>query len=204
MELVLASNNNGKLREFATLIEQHDLDVVVRPQSEFGVTDAIEDGVTFIENSLIKARHASSSTGLAAIADDSGLVVPALGGAPGILSARYAGEHGDHAKNIALLLSNMRHLEGDDRRAQFVCVLTLIEHQNDPLPLIAIGTWDGIIHHQMEGMNGFGYDPIFIPQGMTITAAELPNEQKIYSSHRARALVQLFDQMKQKYDPQPI
>lgn len=199
MELVLASNNNGKLREFAALVERHDLDVRVRPQSEFGVTDAIEDGITFIENSLIKARHASKTTGLASIADDSGLVVPALGGAPGILSARYAGEHGNHAKNIEQLLSNMSHLDGTARRAQFVCVLTLIEHHADPLPLIAIGTWDGMIHHQTQGTNGFGYDPIFIPEGMMITAAELSNEQKIHSSHRALALANLFGQMKQKY-----
>lgn len=193
MPFVLASNNAGKLSEFSELFDNMGLTVV--PQRDYDVTDADETGLSFIENALIKARHASDSTGLPAIADDSGLVVPALGGAPGIYSARYSG-NGDSANNTKLL-DEMKHFEGDDRRAFYVAVIAVVKSASDPMPTIAEGRWHGSIGLLPKGEGGFGYDPLFIPDGASITAAEMAREDKQRVSHRATALKALEPLLKQ-------
>ncbi|MBE2210967.1 MAG: RdgB/HAM1 family non-canonical purine NTP pyrophosphatase [Xanthomonadaceae bacterium] len=187
--LVLASGNTGKLAEFNTLLA--DAGFEVRPQSEFGVEDAEETGLTFIENAILKARHASQATGLPALADDSGLVVDALGGAPGLYSARYAGEHGNHAANIDKLLNELSDVPDERRTARFVCVLALLRHAEDPQPLVAQGTWEGRILHARQGEGGFGYDPVFFSPADGMSAAELPAEVKNLVSHRGRAMAML-------------
>ena len=187
--LVLASGNTGKLAEFNTLLA--DAGFEVRPQSEFGVEDAEETGLTFIENAILKARHASQATGLPALADDSGLVVDALGGAPGLYSARYAGEHGNHAANIDKLLNELSDVTDERRTARFVCVLALLRHAEDPQPLVAQGTWEGRILHARQGEGGFGYDPVFFSPADGMSAAELPAEVKNLVSHRGRAMAML-------------
>ena len=187
--LVLASGNAGKLAEFNALLADVGFDV--RPQSEFGVEDAEETGLTFIENAILKARHASQATGLPALADDSGLVVDALGGAPGLYSARYAGEHGNHAANIDKLLHELLDVPDERRSARFVCVLALLRHPDDPQPLIAQGLWEGRILHARQGDGGFGYDPVFFSPTEHMSAAELPAEVKNLVSHRGRALAML-------------
>ncbi|MGB1273376.1 MAG: RdgB/HAM1 family non-canonical purine NTP pyrophosphatase [Luminiphilus sp.] len=193
MPFVLASNNAGKLSEFSELFDNMGLTVV--PQRDYDVTDADETGLSFIENALIKARHASDSTGLPAIADDSGLVVPALGGAPGIYSARYSG-NGDSANNTKLL-DEMKRFEGDDRRAFYVAVIAVVKSASDPMPTIAEGRWHGSIGLLPKGEGGFGYDPLFIPDGASITAAEMAREDKQRVSHRAKALKSLEPLLKQ-------
>lgn len=193
MPFVLASNNAGKLSEFSELFDNMGLTVV--PQRDYDVTDADETGLSFIENALIKARHASDSTGLPAIADDSGLVVPALGGAPGIYSARYSGS-GDNANNTKLL-DEMKRFEGDDRRAFYVAVIAVVRSASDPMPTIAEGRWHGSIGLLPKGEGGFGYDPLFIPDGASITAAEMAREDKQRVSHRAKALKALEPLLKQ-------
>jgi len=190
---VLASNNAGKLSEFSELFDNMGLTVV--PQRDYDVTDADETGLSFIENALIKARHASDSTGLPAIADDSGLVVPALGGAPGIYSARYSGS-GDNANNTKLL-DEMKRFKGDDRRAFYVAVIAVVKSASDPMPTIAEGRWHGSIGLLPKGEGGFGYDPLFIPDGASITAAEMAREDKQRVSHRAKALKALEPLLKQ-------
>jgi len=190
---VLASNNAGKLSEFSELFDNMGLTVV--PQRDYDVTDADETGLSFIENALIKARHASDSTGLPAIADDSGLVVPALGGAPGIYSARYSGS-GDNANNTKLL-DEMKRFEGDDRRAFYVAVIAVVKSASDPMPTIAEGRWHGSIGLLPKGEGGFGYDPLFIPDGASITAAEMAREDKQRVSHRTKALKALEPLLKQ-------
>ena len=187
--LVLASGNTGKLAEFNTLLA--DAGFEVRPQSEFGVEDAEETGLTFIENAILKARHASHATGLPALADDSGLVVDALGGAPGLYSARYAGEHGNHAANIDKLLNELSDVPDERRTARFVCVLALLRHAEDPQPLVAQGTWEGRILHARQGDGGFGYDPVFFSPVDGMSAAELPTDTKNLVSHRGRAMAML-------------
>ena len=193
MPFVLASNNAGKLSEFSELFDNMGLTVV--PQRDYDVTDADETGLSFIENALIKARHASDSTGLPAIADDSGLVVPALGGAPGIYSARYSGS-GDNANNTKLL-DEMKCFEGDDRLAFYVAVIAVVKSASDPMPTIAEGRWHGSIGLLPKGEGGFGYDPLFIPDGASITAAEMAREDKQRFSHRAKALKALEPLLKQ-------
>lgn len=193
MPFVLASNNAGKLSEFSELFDNMGLTVV--PQRDYDVTDANETGLSFIENALIKARHASDSTGLPAIADDSGLVVPALGGAPGIYSARYSGS-GDNANNTKLL-DEMKRFKGDDRRAFYVAVIAVVKSASDPMPTIAEGRWHGSIGLLPKGEGGFGYDPLFIPDGASITAAEMAREDKQRVSHRAKALKALEPLLKQ-------
>jgi XTP/dITP diphosphohydrolase len=190
---VLASNNAGKLSEFSELFDSMGLTVV--PQRDYDVTDADETGLSFIENALIKARHASDSTDLPAIADDSGLVVPALGGAPGIYSARYSGS-GDNANNTKLL-DEMKRFKGDDRRAFYVAVIAVVKSASDPMPTIAEGRWHGSIGLLPKGEGGFGYDPLFIPEGASITAAEMAREDKQRVSHRAKALKALEPLLKQ-------
>ena len=191
MAFVLASNNAGKLREFEQLFSKLGLEVL--PQAQFGVEDADETGLSFIENALIKARHASQKTNKPAMADDSGLVVPALNGAPGIYSARYSGK-GDAANNEKLLRA-LDGVEGAARSAFYVAVIALVEHVNDPMPIIAEGRWYGRIAETPAGDGGFGYDPLFIPDGFDITAAQMARDEKQSLSHRALALNALAPQL---------
>jgi XTP/dITP diphosphohydrolase len=191
MAFVLASNNPGKLREFEQLFTKLGLEVV--PQAQFGVEDADETGLSFIENALIKARHASERTKQPALADDSGIVVPALKGAPGIYSARYSGK-GDAANNEKLLRA-LEGIEGADRNAFYVAVIALVKHASDPMPIIAEGRWHGRIAEGLAGEGGFGYDPLFIPDGFEITAAQMAPDYKQALSHRAQALKALAPQL---------
>ena len=184
MTFVLASNNSGKLREFAPLFESMGLEVVA--QRDFAVPDTEETGLSFIENAILKARHAAHATDRPAIADDSGLVVPALGGAPGIYSARYSG--GGDTDNNAKLLSEMSHLRREDRAAFYVAVIAVVMSASDPLPIIAEGRWYGNISFELSGTGGFGYDPLFIPESSSCTAAEMSAAEKQTLSHRAKAL----------------
>jgi XTP/dITP diphosphohydrolase len=155
-------------------------------QRDFAVSDAEETGLSFIENAILKARHAAHATGRPAIADDSGLVVPALGGAPGIYSARYSG--GGDTENNTKLLSEMSHLTGEDRAAFYVAVIAVVMSESDPLPIIAEGRWYGEISFERSGTGGFGYDPLFIPESSSCTAAEMSLAEKQALSHRAKAL----------------
>ena len=185
--LVLASNNAGKLREFAGLLAPLGFDV--RPQREFNIPEAEEPHPTFVENALAKARHAAALTGLPALADDSGVCVNALDGAPGVLSARFAGEPKSDARNNARLLDALAN--ADDRSAYYYCVLVLVRHANDPQPLIAEGRWDGEIARAPRGEGGFGYDPYFLLPELGKTVAELDAEHKNRLSHRGQALREL-------------
>lgn len=188
MKLVLASSNPGKLSELRALLGSS---IDLHAQSEFGVGDAVETGLTFVENALIKARHAARATGLPALADDSGLCVDALHGAPGLRSARYAGNHGDDEANNDRLLRELADTPEAQRTARFVCVLVLLRHPDDPLPLIAEGVWEGWILHERRGSNGFGYDPVFFSPAHGCASAELPPEVKNRDSHRGMALAKL-------------
>ena len=185
--LIIASHNTGKIKEF-----QQVLGALwrVQPQADFAVTEAEETGSTFIENALIKARHACLQTGHAALADDSGLVVPALGGAPGLRSARYSGS--GYEDNNTLLLNNMAGLQGANRHAFYIAVLVLLRDAQDPTPLIAEGRWQGRIANVPRGEGGFGYDPIFIPEGGSLHAAEMTPDEKNRISHRAKAISTLL------------
>ena len=187
--IVLASGNHGKLAEFGQLLADADFEVIA--QSELGVDDIEETGLTFVENALLKARHAAQVTGLPSLADDSGLCVDALGGAPGLYSARYAGVHGDSAANNAKLLRALDGRPDAERRAFFVCVLVLLRHADDPAPLVAEGRWHGRVLHTPRGEGGFGYDPLFLPDDHTLAAAELDKTLKNRISHRGQALAQL-------------
>lgn len=191
MAFVLASNNAGKLREFEQLFTHLGLELV--PQAQFDVEDADETGLSFIENALIKARHASAKTDCPAMADDSGIVVPALRGAPGIYSARYSGK-GDAANNDKLLRA-LEGVKGEGRNAFYVAVIAVIKHANDPMPIVAEGRWHGRIAETAAGDGGFGYDPLFIPDGFDITAAQMTREEKQSLSHRAIALKALAPQL---------
>lgn len=194
-KLVLASNNTGKIAEFTHLFEHLGLDITVIPQGQLEISDAIEDGLSFIENAIIKARHASRASGLPAIADDSGICVPVLGGAPGIYSARYAGEHGDDQANNRKLIADLKPLRQDGQPIQgmFVCVLALVQHADDPLPQIFQGTWQGEILEAAQGEHGFGYDPLFWLPELNCSSAELSKTEKNKISHRGQAM-QLFRQ----------
>jgi len=191
--LVLASNNKGKIAEFEKMFAELNLPVDIIPQGKLNIEDAIEDGLSFIENAIIKARHASRISGKPAIADDSGICVPILGGAPGIYSARYAGEHGDDAANNVKLLENLKayRKDSDAIEGMFVCVLALVQHADDPLPQIFQGIWQGEILEQARGENGFGYDPLFWLPALGISSAEMSKEEKNKISHRGQAM-QLF------------
>lgn len=192
--LVLASNNKGKVAEFSHLFEQLNLPIQVIPQGQLNIEDAVEDGLSFVENAIIKARHASQISGLPAIADDSGICVPILNNAPGIYSARYAGEHGnDLANNKKLLQDLLPFRNGQKIDAMFVCVLALVEHANDPLPKIFQATWHGEVLEQAKGEHGFGYDPLFWLPELGLSSAEMSKEEKNKVSHRAQAM-QLFTQ----------
>lgn len=185
--IVLASGNKGKLVELQDALA--DTGFRLQPQADFRVSDAVEDKPTFVENALIKARHAASCTGLGAIADDSGLVVPALGGAPGIHSSRYSGQ-GDAANN-AKLINAMAALSGEQRKAHFFCVLVFLRSPLDPAPIIVEGRWDGFIANEPRGEGGFGYDPLFLDQRSGWCAAELSLDEKRALSHRGQAVKRL-------------
>ena len=189
----MASSNAGKIREIARLLDGLDIDVVA--QSEFGVEDALETGATFHENSLIKALHAARATGLPAIADDSGLAVDALDGAPGVRSARYAGINCDDLANNEKLLNAMRDI--DQRGAAFHCVATFVEPDGEPL--VAEGEWRGEILRERQGVGGFGYDPLFFVPDCACSSAELSQEQKNERSHRGQALRSLLALLVQEY-----
>ena len=189
VELVLASGNAGKLAELRELLGGGRY--VLRAQSEFDVDDAEETGLTFVENALLKARHASRATGLPALGDDSGLCVDALGGAPGLYSARYAGAHGDSAANIARLLRELDGVADAARTARFHCVLALLRSHDDPRPILVEGSWEGRILRAPRGDRGFGYDPVFLDPENAMSAAELEPAIKNAISHRGRALAAL-------------
>lgn len=188
-DIVLASSNPGKVREINQLLA--GLELQVRPQGEFGVTDAEETGLTFVENAILKARHASSHTGLPAIADDSGLEVDALNGAPGIYSARYAGSGASDQANLEKLLAALQDVPEAQRSARFQCLLVYLRHAGDPTPLICQGTWEGRILFTPRGEYGFGYDPVFHVPTHDCSSAELAPELKNSLSHRGQALRKL-------------
>lgn len=191
--LVLASNNQGKLNEFQQIFANLSLPVQVLPQKHFNIPDAVEDGLSFIENAILKARHASRLSGLPALADDSGLCVDVLQGAPGIYSARYAGEHGNDALNNQYLLENLKpHRHAQPLTAAFVCVLALVRHADDPLPLIYQGVWQGEILAEPRGAAGFGYDPLFWLPTLGKSSAELDRAEKNKISHRGQAMQQFI------------
>ena len=189
--LVLASANPGKVRELKTLLSDSGMEVL--PQSDFGIESPPETGQTFVENAILKARHAAARSGLPAIGDDSGLEVDALDGRPGVLSARFAGERATDADNIARLLRELAGVPDARRTARFRCVLVLMRSATDPAPLICEGVWDGRIATAPAGGHGFGYDPIFLVGGLSLTAAQLSPELKNTLSHRGQALRQLAE-----------
>ncbi len=189
MKLVLASSNAGKLVEIREVLA--DLAIELIGQGELGVGDAEETGASFVENAILKARHAARITGLPALGDDSGICVDALDGAPGLLSARYAGEHGNSAANIAKLLDVLKDVPEEARSAHFFCVIVLLRHAEDPAPLIAEGRWHGHILAAPRGQGGFGYDPIFFDSARNASAAELDPSEKNRISHRGQALARL-------------
>lgn len=194
-QVVLASGNAGKLKEFQQLLDNCGLEVL--PQSKFDVPEADECGLSFIENAIIKARNACIYTGLPAIADDSGLAVDALNGAPGIYSARFAGSDATDQDNNQLLLEKLRLVPEELRTARFHCVLAFMRHENDPTPIICHGSWEGKILKGASGDHGFGYDPLFYVPERDCTSAELEKAEKNRISHRARAMVLLLEQLKQ-------
>ena len=194
MDLVLASGNAGKLSELRELLGDTGRFRLV-PQSDLGVADVEETGLTFIENALLKARHAARATGLPALGDDSGLCVDALGGAPGLYSARYAGAHGDADRNIDKLLRALDGVPDHARSARFVCVLALLRSADDPSPIVVEGRWEGRILPARRGARGFGYDPVFLDPAHGRSAAELDPSIKNAISHRGRALAALKQQL---------
>ncbi len=187
--IVLASNNAGKVREFNQILSDLKLEVV--PQAELGVEEVEETGLTFVENAILKARNAALHTGLPALADDSGIEVDALHGAPGIYSARYAGAGASDQTNLELMLKNMGGLPAEKRSARFQCVLVFMRHGDDPTPLICQGTWEGRILNTPQGDNGFGYDPIFEVPELGKSSAQLESDKKNRLSHRGQALARL-------------
>lgn len=192
-KVVLATGNKGKVKELARMLSPFNFKVV--PQSEFDVPDVPETGTTFVENAIIKARHAAKITGLPAIADDSGLAVDALGGAPGIYSARYSGDDATDQKNIDKLLESLKDTPAPSRQARFLCVLVFMQSAEDPTPLICQGEWHGTISEQQSGSQGFGYDPVFWVPELSCTAAELSSDVKNSLSHRAKALEKLVREL---------
>ncbi|MCX8739611.1 XTP/dITP diphosphatase [Gilliamella sp. B2824] len=196
-KIVLATNNQGKVNELQTLLADAGFNIVA--QKEFNVPDVDETGLTFIENAILKARHTAKLTRLPAIADDSGLVVDALNGAPGIYSARYAGYHGNDKLNNQKLLSQLHNVPTEKRTAYFYCALVFMRHDNDPTPIICLGKWHGLILNQEQGEGGFGYDPLFYIPELDCTAAQLSKEHKSQISHRGQALKQLITKIKSEY-----
>jgi XTP/dITP diphosphohydrolase len=192
--VVLASGNAGKVREFNQLLAGEHIEVL--PQSSFGVPEAEETGLTFVENAILKARNAARHTGLPALADDSGIEVDALNGAPGIYSARYAGTGASDEDNLRKLLDALEGVPEEERGARFQCVIVYLRHAEDPTPLICQGTWEGTILAAPRGANGFGYDPIFYVPDQDASSAELPPETKNRLSHRGQALRKLLEALR--------
>ncbi len=195
-KLVIASNNPGKIEEFNHLLAPLGLQPVA--QGELGVSETEEPAVTFVENAILKARHAARVTGLPALADDSGLAVDALGGQPGVRSARYAGDGASDSDNLNALLVNMAKVPEGQRNAQFHCVLVYLRHADDPTPLVCHGQWQGRILQQPAGTGGFGYDPIFLVPERNCSAAELTRSDKSQLSHRGQALAMMTAQLKRE------
>jgi XTP/dITP diphosphohydrolase len=189
-QVVLATGNAGKQREFAALLAPLDFQIIL--QTELGIVAPEETGTTFEANALLKARHAARAVNLPAMADDSGVEVDALGGRPGVWSARYAGEGATDATNNALLLHELAGVTGENRGARYRCVIAYVRFADDPAPLFAKGSWQGRIAAAPQGDGGFGYDPLFIPEGLSITAAQMPSEDKNAVSHRGKALAALL------------
>jgi len=194
MAMVIASGNPGKLKELKAMLAP--LGWQVRSQGEWLIEEAEENGLSFIENALIKARHAAEHCGLPALGDDSGLVVDALNGAPGIFSARYAGENADDAANNAKLLSALKDVPGPERTAHFYCAMAFVRNPDDPAPLLAIGQWQGRILHAPRGSGGFGYDPLFWLEEQQCASAELSPGEKNRLSHRGQALAAMVEQLR--------
>lgn len=188
-KVVLASGNQGKIKEIQAILKDHP----IVPQNQWQITEAEETGTTFVENAILKARHAAKHCQLPAIADDSGLVVDALDGAPGVISARYAGIAATDEKNVAKLLAALKDVPDAERTARFICVLVFMQHANDPTPVIAQGVWEGRILHKPVGENGFGYDPVFWVDEYQCSSAQLPAEVKNSLSHRGKALQMLTE-----------
>ncbi|PVZ63579.1 RdgB/HAM1 family non-canonical purine NTP pyrophosphatase [Pelagibaculum spongiae] len=193
-KIVLASGNQGKLKEMNQLLAELNVEIV--PQSDFDIPEAIEDGLSFVENSIIKARHAAKLTGLPAIADDSGLAVDFLKGQPGIYSSRFAGEAGNDAANNAKLLELMENVPAAERTARFHCCVVFMRHENDPMPLVCQAAWEGKILPEACGENGFGYDPLFFVASENCASAQLSKERKNQLSHRGLALKELVSRIK--------
>jgi len=193
-QLVLASGNKGKIKEIQAILANH----LIVPQSTFNVLEAEETGSTFVENAIIKARNAALHCNLPAIADDSGLVVDALNGAPGVISARYAGVGASDQDNVIKLLQQLKGIPEAQRTARFICVMVFMTHAEDPFPVIAQGVWEGLILNEQVGANGFGYDPIFWVPNYRCASAELSAEVKNSLSHRGQALRQLTDLIKDR------
>ncbi|GAB4222120.1 MAG: RdgB/HAM1 family non-canonical purine NTP pyrophosphatase [Francisella sp.] len=187
-EIILASNNQGKILEFANIFKQKNIKIV--PQMRFNVPDIAEKGLSFVENAILKARNCAKHTKMPAIADDSGLEVFALNGQPGIYSARYSGVHGNDKDNIEKLLENLKGYK--DRKARFVCALAYVKHESDPTPVLAYGFLEGYIAHKPKGLNGFGYDPIFIVPQLEKTLAEISESEKNKISHRMKAISKII------------
>jgi XTP/dITP diphosphohydrolase len=190
-KIVFASNNPGKVREVSQILAEMGLEV--HSQKEFDVPDVPETGLAFVENAIIKARNAARHTGLPAIADDSGIEVDALEGAPGVFSARFAGPGASDADNNCKLLEDLADVPSDERTARYQCLMVYLRHPDDPTPIIAQGTWDGVIAREPKGENGFGYDPYFYVPSEGVTSAQLSAERKNALSHRGIALRRLVD-----------
>ena len=193
-QLVLASGNKGKIKEIQAILANH----LIVPQSAFNVLEAEETGSTFVENAIIKARNAALHCNLPAIADDSGLVVDALNGAPGVISARYAGVGASDQDNVIKLLQQLEGIPEAQRTARFICVMVFMTHAEDPFPVIAQGVWEGLILNEQVGANGFGYDPVFWVPSHQCASAELSAEVKNSLIHRGQALRQLTDLIKDR------
>lgn len=194
-QIVLASNNPGKVREIGQILANLEMEVL--PQSEFNISEVEETGLTFVENAILKARNAALHSHLPALADDSGLEVDALNGAPGIYSARFAGVNASDAENLQKLLEDIKDVPDEKRTARFQCLMVYLRHENDPTPLICQGTWEGRIIKAPRGESGFGYDPVFFVPDNNCTSAELSAEKKNALSHRGQALRQLVAALQQ-------
>ncbi|GGI88155.1 RdgB/HAM1 family non-canonical purine NTP pyrophosphatase [Legionella impletisoli] len=190
-EIILATNNSGKIKELEALLAP----IQCIPQHSLGISEAEETGLSFIENAILKARHASRQTGKPSLADDSGLVVPALNGEPGIYSARFAGPNASDEDNVQMLLNKLKHVPEYERQAYFYCAMVLVEHADDPTPIVATGKLEGVILDEPKGSSGFGYDPIFFLPSYGATVAELSKDIKNQISHRAQALNALLQGM---------
>ncbi|MDY6274394.1 MAG: RdgB/HAM1 family non-canonical purine NTP pyrophosphatase [Succinivibrionaceae bacterium] len=194
-KIILATGNLNKVREISASLKGSSIEIM--PQSMFNVPDADETGTTFVENAIIKARNCSAHTGEAAMADDSGIEVDALGGAPGVHSARYSGEHANDEKNTALLLRNMENVPDGRRTARYWCVMVYMRSASDPTPIICLASWEGVIIREKRGTNGFGYDPVFLIPELGKTAAEVSLEVKNSMSHRAKAIKMMTERLRE-------